>query len=294
MAHNISRRHHYLPEFYLKGFVNGDNQLCVFDKESGIINHRSPSQVFYEWNRNLFEVNGVDDDYVERLYSMMDNDLAVAYNKVRSQSPEETVFKDIIPMIFFVGYTFWRIPMTDQVIKSFLSDSSPEDLHFAVYEYGQRLPNDHEIYERIMSRADFVQGYRMMKPIYDYMKYLAQQKTNDWKLYNAASDVQLHLVGDSPTILKSSLSENIFDTELIFPLTKGKTLYHTRGERLKELRPEHRISVDILLFLQSIKYVAGPNKTYLECIAQLADQYDTDEKVASLRSEVFDIFEIDV
>lgn len=292
MPNNISRKHHYLPEFYLKGFLNEGNRLHVLDKNSGtILNDRSPSQVFFEWNRNLFEVNGADDDYVEKLYGRMDSDLAQAYNKVRHHSPGETKLEDLIPIIFFVGLTFWRIPRTDEEIKAMMQNASPENLYFGVYENDERLPDDHEIYQRIFGRKDFIQGYRMMKPIIDYLGSLGSQSIDDWKLYYAAPDVQLHLIGDNPIISRSDQVDNIFETELIFPLTKGKTLYHTRGRTIKELKPEHRVSVDVLLFVQSERYVAGPDRGYLECIAQLATGYDTNEKIASLRQEVFDIFE---
>jgi len=130
-----------------------------------------------------------------------------------------------------------------------------------------------------------------MKPIIDYLKCPPHQNIDNWNLYYAATDVHLHLIGNNPIILKSELAGNIFDTELIFPLTKGKSLYHTRGRKIKELTPEHRFNVDVLLFLQSDKYVAGPDKGYLENIAQIALSYNTDEKIASLRKEVFDIFE---
>jgi hypothetical protein len=49
--------------------------------------------------------------------------------------------------------------------------------------------------------------------------------------------------------------------------------------------------VDILVFLQSKRFVVGPNKDYLNAIQVLSERYDSKSRIKELRSEIFSIFE---
>lgn len=55
----LSKRHHYLPQFYIKGFVGNDGKVAVYNKEKDKIDkiRKSPKQLFYEYNRNTFEID---------------------------------------------------------------------------------------------------------------------------------------------------------------------------------------------------------------------------------------------
>jgi len=67
---NLSQRHHYLPEVYLKGFTGNDGQLAVYDirKKELKKGRFSPKQVFFEWNRNTFEIHSEKTDFLEISY----------------------------------------------------------------------------------------------------------------------------------------------------------------------------------------------------------------------------------
>lgn len=44
----ITKRHHYLPEFYIKGFLNSNGKVFVYDKHKKAFNpnEQSPKQFF--------------------------------------------------------------------------------------------------------------------------------------------------------------------------------------------------------------------------------------------------------
>ncbi len=67
---SISQKHHYLPEFYLKGFTNEAGQFSIYDYEQKRIkkNLFYPSTHFFD-NRNLVDVEGEITDVPEKLYS---------------------------------------------------------------------------------------------------------------------------------------------------------------------------------------------------------------------------------
>ena len=52
MGNTASKRHHYLPRYYLKGFTNSDNRFFVYDKEEERIFVSSPGAAFFENNLN--------------------------------------------------------------------------------------------------------------------------------------------------------------------------------------------------------------------------------------------------
>ncbi len=131
----------------------------------------------------------------------------------------------------------------------------------------------------------------LYKPIIDYLSLDVEKSIHNWLIYGAASDIQLHLLGDNPIIFKNTPKNNILESELIFPLTKGLTLYHTKGKKIRQIMPEIRVKVDIFIFIQADKYVIGPNKEYLNSIHHLSLMYDTESKKESLRNEIFEVFE---
>ena len=56
---SISKNHHYLPEFYLKGFVNETGRFSIFNCINNRLEYNSfyPSQYFYIKHRNIGILN---------------------------------------------------------------------------------------------------------------------------------------------------------------------------------------------------------------------------------------------
>ncbi|WP_416208491.1 DUF4238 domain-containing protein [Fodinibius sp.] len=51
---NLSRKHHYIPQFYLKGFCRRDNTFSVYDKEYDHFRNdpQTPASNFFERYQN--------------------------------------------------------------------------------------------------------------------------------------------------------------------------------------------------------------------------------------------------
>ncbi|GAA4461587.1 hypothetical protein GCM10023189_37220 [Nibrella saemangeumensis] len=296
----ISRKHHYLPEFYLKGFTGEDGKLAVFDIENNRLKTKrlTPSQIFFEYDRNTLEFDGVKDDFVEKMYSQLETIVGHAFKKIKEQKSFSYLdAQDMFRIILFAGSLYWRIPKTDNLIKSEFENSSPDELYFEIRNKitGEKAPED---FINIIKKNDaFIKSYRAIKPVLDYMHQFDVSKIEDWKVYYATINdkgerKELHLIGDNPIIFRNPSNTDIFHQEIIMPLSCGKTLYHTRGKDVKVVEPTARIDVDRILFLQSKKYVCGPDGSYLEKIAEHASLYkDISPQAAEfLRNRVFDVF----
>ena len=60
-----SRKHHYLPRYYLKGFADEKNSFFVYDKTNDNIFKSSPNSIFFENNLNTVSIkNGQTSDFL--------------------------------------------------------------------------------------------------------------------------------------------------------------------------------------------------------------------------------------
>jgi hypothetical protein len=86
------------------------------------------------------------------------------------------------------------------------------------------------------------------------------EKLKNRKLYYVPQNIpQLNLLSDNPLIIRDNSNSNILGSELIFPLSKRKIIYPTKGKILKEIPVENRFNADVLTFIQSDKIVCGAN-----------------------------------
>lgn len=81
----MSSRHHYLPQFYLKGFTDDDGKFYVFDIKNQRLKSKKllPKQVFFERNRNTFVIGEEKTDFLEsQIYKLIDNTNSKAFQKI--------------------------------------------------------------------------------------------------------------------------------------------------------------------------------------------------------------------
>lgn len=291
---NISRRHHYIPKFYIKGFVGIDGKVSVYNKETGMLdpNRKSPKQVFFEWNRNTQIINGEETDVIEKLYQFAEDKFSPTYRKLNEKLEEiDLTPLDLLELILFISEIYWRIPVQDDEILNQIKILKQEN---SIFEIKNRESNENvseDIFNKFKNEPLFIESFKIIKSIQDYFGVKKDESLKNWKLYYSPKENNHpHLLCDNPLITNNSKKHNILQTELIFPLSKSKIIFHTNGKILKELPPENRVLTDILLFLQAEKMVCGPDESYIKTIAELAKAYDTDRKVELLKSSLFEIF----
>lgn len=291
----ISKRHHYIPEFFIKGFVGEDKLLSVFNKQTGKLEYmrKSPKQVFFEWNRNTFSINGEDSDFVEKLYQSRENKFSTTYKKItEKQESIELPPYELMQLMYFITELHWRVPNQDNEFKDYIENLTPTNsiLRIKDKNTGENVPV--EIFNKIVNEPAFIKSSKLLRATEDIIQIVKNESLKNWKLYYVApNNTQVHLLSDNPVILKENNNSNILKSELIFSLSKGKTIYHTNGKSLNIIPAGNRVNVDLLAFIQADKFVGGPNAKYLEDISKLAQYYDTEKRINSLKEKVFSIFE---
>lgn len=294
MNKQISKRHHYIPEFFIKGFVDETGTLAVFYKHKNRTwsKRAVPKQIFFENNRNLFNIKGKETDFLEKLYGNSENKFAPILNKIITQENSIMITLDEkLQLILFLAQTYWRIPETDEEIEHLIKETSPEELNIAFKdkETGEYAPKD--FYDIILSERSFIQSYRFAKPLLDFIKKDTEADwLKNWVVYYSPRNSKMQILGDNPIIIKDDTVENIYTNELIFPFSSQQTLYHTKGNKIPQIPAEIKMKIDILLFLQAEKWVCGQREDYLKTVAYLASTYNDANKIKRLKSEIFEIF----
>lgn len=286
-----SKRHHFIPKFFIKGFTGPDGKVAVFNKIKNELDpiRKSPRQIFFEWNRNTFQVNGEKTDYVEKLYQFTEDQFAPLYKKIIRKDYKIRT-QDFFPIIHFIGNCHYRVPSQDDSAEQRIFNSTNQELFLKILKKGSNEEAPKEMYERIRNDKSFIESTKLMLSVADFLNADLPSNFSNWKIYEAASEVQLHLIGDNPVVQKDSNYSNLFKSDFMFPLSSGKTLYHVNGNPIREMKPENRVAADLLLFIQSDKYVCGPDDSFLNAIAQKAKAYDNKEGIKYLKNQVFEAF----
>lgn len=288
---NLSQRHHYLPEVYLKGFTDSDGKLAVYDirnKELKKVRF-SPKQVFFEWNRNTFEINSEKTDFLELSYRNIDQNVAPTLKKLqRTSSDVELSTYDIINLIFFQGMTYWRVPSTDLEIINHVKTTDKKELFIKLINPLTNEEANDEIYNRLLKEQLFIESFRIPKAIGDFLKATNKYVLENWKITYPSRHSKLHLIGDNPILTLEDDFDNILETESIFPLSSSKNLWHLNSVFPESISPETTVMIDKMIFLQSERYVCGPDANYLKTIAEMCDnQLLNDNIIKCLKLKIF-------
>lgn len=125
--------HHYIPKFFINGFVNTDGFLFVYDKKANKIfdNPRSPKSVFYERNRNTVQLGySKSTSFIEDLYfKRLDNDASKVLQYLSDSALSDLDFsiQKMVPFYYFLISLFWRIPATDYAVQDIINRMKPID-----------------------------------------------------------------------------------------------------------------------------------------------------------------------
>lgn len=292
---NLSERHHYIPKFLIKGFVGKDGKLSVFNKRINKLEsiRKSPKQIFFEWNRNTFSFKDDEKtDFLEKAYQLGESKFSKTYKYLTEKNePIKIEPYDLLHLTLFISVTYWRVPNQDLDIYEYLKSLTTSNFRLKIKDKNKLQDIPDELFNQMIKEPAFIESSKILKAFEDYLDNQKNINLNNWKIYYRPDDApQLNLLSDNPVILRTE-EKNILNSELIFPLSKGKTVFHTNGKSLKEISGTIKLSVDILTFINAKQYVCSSDENYLKSISEISKMYNTIEKVNYLKNEIFEIFE---
>jgi hypothetical protein len=78
------RKHHFVPQFYLRGFVGKEDQLFVIDRPSRRTFRTAPKNVAAERDFNRIDVAGMDPNAIEKALAEFEGKVAPALERVKT------------------------------------------------------------------------------------------------------------------------------------------------------------------------------------------------------------------
>ena len=255
---NISRKHHYIPQFYLKGFLDpscSKEQFCVIDKIERRHFVTGPHKVGSKRDFNRVDIPGKPTDAVEKLFSEIEGEVARVLKYVENSAtlPEET---DMETLLYFVALLYGHNPQFRNNLSNFettvikqmlrLSLLSPERYESWAQqerEAGKEVPEYEEV-KQFVEKENFDirygHGHHLKHELQAVDEILSLLRHRQWSLFIAeeeASDfvcsdrpIALITIGDSPenpdhpyNIGGPGLAQG--NTELTIPLKRRMALF---------------------------------------------------------------------
>jgi hypothetical protein len=260
-----SKRHHYLPEFYAKGFLGEDKKFYVYDKLKDTIRKKkvSPKEVFYEWNRNTVSADNGSTDVMEDYYSRLDSECAKAIQELRDKPNEGGIHtvETISLLRFFIINLFWRVPKSDFAALNYFDKAK---ITFTDKETGEIIEKP-ELEEKLKSDPNHLKLIRPNFPN-EIIMNIAKPKKGKSNSQLFEFEEEYFLIGDYPILFKKTPSQvdELLNGDFILPISSKRIYRTTEGKLELNFSFDNAVDFNALLIEQSEYYICGPNKEYLE------------------------------
>lgn len=286
MTEPLSRRHHYIPRFLIKNFSDPNNMLWVYNKqERKIINkQQSPKAFFFEWDRNLFDINGKPGDNIEKMYGEMDDLLSKTLEHILAT--HNMTGRELTLMIYLVSLMKWRIPKVDESAREIVKDLSIENLGMAIRPVDPTQKADPEDLKKIYQADIIGETKRLLLSVQPLLNPQVLDEIHS-NCFITSYDEFPALLGDCPIIEEENTDFKTLG-DFIFPLNTTDTLICKRGAKRYIPTRMFYIQKDLNIFHLSEKYVACKSREQLENIVTIYHQLEEKGNLHFLRRSVFD------
>ncbi|MBC3788999.1 DUF4238 domain-containing protein [Spirosoma utsteinense] len=264
----LSKKHHYLPEFYIKGFTNTSNHLYVYNKRKDIISKRplAPGGIFYEIDANTIEWMGEKNSELEDIhYRQIDDNFSKLITIFRFEEDVNSLFtpeNKIALSLFFISL-FWRIPVTERLAMHLIKNTTLSFNRETNNPYLSAIENkgykDDPSFLKVARAAMFFETVKQLSESSDELAYYRKIDFPQRTL----------LLGDFP-MLYEKLPMNFDDLYLldyIFPISSTRIITRTRKE-LKPMTIDSQIPINLSIIHQSTTYVTSTNYDFLKCMVE--------------------------
>jgi hypothetical protein len=115
------RKHHYVPQFYLRGFVGERDQLFVTDRPSEKSFRTPPKNVAAERDFNRVEIEGMDPGVVEKALAEFEGKVAPALERIK-ETKSLANKEDRDALMNLISALAIRNPRTRSTINDFIGE----------------------------------------------------------------------------------------------------------------------------------------------------------------------------
>jgi hypothetical protein len=280
-------KHHYLPQFYLKGFTDGQGQFMIWSvrqmafKKNG--QFFSPASHFFLPDDNTITTEGEPDHYLEEFYSGMESRYARILEKINAVDQGFGLDQqEVVLLNYFAGELFWRVPSQRPVINATTDIRQLNQLGVAVIDNKTMRPIDPDKFEEaVKADTSYFQRLRNVLPATTYWNLMDCTWPATVKTFPGTFPP---ICGDNPVILRHPEKADPFLDDLIFPLAPNKVMFRIRD--MKEIfAPNIKFYIDMLQLMQAREYVCCVDQEYLLWLKEAFQQNFS--SVEELRKFIF-------
>jgi hypothetical protein len=296
MKKKPSRRHHYLPRHYLRGFAGDDGSFFVYDKQNGAIFPTSPDAAFYENDLNTVILpNGSRSDFLEDLYTGVENQSWDSLDNIRRSALSTPIdLMDKMNLFLFLSFLHWRLPgnseFSGELSQRFFGPDNRLSYFNLKSRTGASVPK--EIIEKIKSSPAWkkaAKGIVAFAPFFSGGTWSADLE--NWRFLYPGDDKNWYIVGDNPIITHGPNDHDplICLKEFIFPVS-GRILLISFSGRIREvLPPAFAIQYGAAIIQRSQRFVACQDKAFLTALVKHYGLYVRFGKAGTIITELFDM-----
>lgn len=293
-----SKRHHYLPQEYLTGFVDDEGVFTVYDKKEDSMFISNTNGAFFQNHLNTVVLpSGEKSDFLEKLYAEFENQSWSSLNAIRSEAVLTGVdFKTRADLFLFLSVLHWRLPSNfehaDRLVKEAFEDESKVG-YFSLFRR-DGSPASAEEKEAIRQLPAWKKAFRLTIPFAPFVNRPTWgQRIMDWRFVRTGDEADWYIVGDNPIVTSGANDHDPVTCldELIFPVS-GNTVLISQTKRVNNaLPPEFAVLLGIAIIERSTRFVASSNPSFLSAIVGLYRQHENREETDQIIPELFEMIQ---
>lgn len=260
-----SWRHHYIPQFYLKGFLNENDKFKIYN----IINETfiqkgkdfSPKSCFFEKDANTVFTGDEKDDFLESLYSQTDNSNSILFERIRNSRDSEgfgLTEADMPALQYFIALLFWRNPNNYHKLETIVSDSDIKDLGITIRNANGEIVENKEYEQELKNNPNFIKGMKLWIPGITFPRILG-----------CSTPLHIHtfpkelpsICSDYPIIFRNQEFPDVYLDDFIFPLTNELVFF--RSQKINNISNTIKAEIDLIILKQAMRYVSCTDPTYI-------------------------------
>jgi hypothetical protein len=260
-----STKHHYLPQYYIDGFLAADGLLDIYDKQRDTIKRerKGSGGVFFEPNRNSTDFGlSKPISLFEEAYGTIDNILPAAIRLLRADSVtiNNEIFIELMANIdVFIIDLFWRNINTDR-----LFDEVYENGKMTVTVSGSKVLSAEET-ESVKQMPGFKQLARFQIFKTAMQEALSQDPSRITNGNLISFPLDQICIGDMPFLFPFTAKTHtaLIQLPVIVPISKSK-IYLRNVERTTLYDFTDTCMFNALIIEQSSKFICSANPIILK------------------------------
>ncbi len=270
---STSRKHHFLPKFYLKGFTNEIGQFNIYDCKNNKVKKKGkyffPSSHFYEIDSNTIAGEDDQDDFIEKLYEKLDNITAKKLEQINRGSYKNRFNIDEMDMPYlnnFASHIFWRNPNNVSTLKNYIDKYSLSQLGLKIIDKDGN--HDYTLSEKFKNEPQFHKAYKLYNAMIDSIRGFNCR--TPYHIFERPDNLP-SILSDTPLIFESTDNFKVYKDDYILPLSRNRIFV----KRNLQNKFDHQLHflIDLISVKQSVSNFAFTDYTYVEYLSELDLSY---------------------